>query len=76
MFFSLPRACLPARHFVPRHFGEEQRIVAMTATRRHIIRRIHRETGRSLREIVRSARGKTAADIARGYMAIETALAA
>lgn len=41
----------------------------MTATRRHIIRRIQRETGSSLRQIVRESRGLTAADIARRFLA-------
>ncbi|HUS23643.1 MAG TPA: hypothetical protein VM369_01740 [Candidatus Binatia bacterium] len=41
----------------------------MTATRRHIIRKIHRETGRSLREILRGNRGLSALDIARRHLA-------
>lgn len=40
----------------------------MTAVRRHIIRRIHRETGKSLIEIVRSSRGLTATEIAHRYL--------
>jgi hypothetical protein len=48
----------------------------MTATRRHIIRRIHRETGRSLREIVRSCRGLTAMEIARRFASMAVSRAA
>lgn len=40
----------------------------MTAVRRYMIRRIHRETGRSLLEILRNSRGLTAAEIARRYV--------
>ena len=48
----------------------------MTATRRHILRRIHRETGRSLRLIVRENFRLTASEIGRRYLAAVTALAA
>lgn len=44
----------------------------MTAVRRHIIRRIHRETGRSLREIVRAGRGMSAAQLARQFLSSST----
>ena len=40
----------------------------MTAVRRHIIRRIHRETGKSLVEILRNSRGLTATEIAYRYL--------
>lgn len=40
----------------------------MTAIRRQIIRRIHRETGKSLLDILRSSRGLTAAQIAQRYL--------
>lgn len=42
----------------------------MTATRRHIVRRIHRETGMTLREILRSCRGLTAFEIASCYLRV------
>jgi hypothetical protein len=48
----------------------------MTATRRHILRRIHRETGRDLRQVVRENFRLTAAEIARRYLAATVALAA
>lgn len=40
----------------------------MTTLRRHIIRRIHRETGKSLLEILRTSRGLSAAEIGRRYL--------
>ena len=45
----------------------------MTAVRRHIIRRIHRETGKSLVEILRSSRGLTATEIACRYLSRQPA---
>lgn len=41
----------------------------MTAIRRHIIRRIHRETGKSLLEILRNSRGLSATEIGQRYLA-------
>lgn len=40
----------------------------MTAVRRHIIRRIHRETGKSLPEILLACRSLTALEIAQRYL--------
>lgn len=40
----------------------------MTAVRRQMIRRIHRETGKTLLEIVRNSRGLTATEIAHRYL--------
>lgn len=40
----------------------------MTAIRRQLIRRIHRETGKSLLEILRNSRGLTATEIGQRYL--------
>ena len=41
----------------------------MTTIRRYIIRRIQRETGKPLTQILRDSRGLSAAEIGRRYLA-------
>jgi hypothetical protein len=47
----------------------------MSPIRRQLIRRIQRESGRNVREIVRGCRGLTALEIARRFLVPATAAA-